>query len=74
MKRTITLAASAALAATLAGCVVAPVPYHGGGGPAVGVYVAPTYPIPAPGFAWTRHHVHGWGWRHPRHGWHRGWR
>jgi len=38
------------------------------------VYVAPTYPMPAVGFVWEFHQRYGWGWRHPQHGWHRGWR
>lgn len=38
------------------------------------VYVAPTYPAPAIGFVWEFHPRFGWGWRHPQHGWHRGWR
>ncbi len=64
-------AVAAALAvgvASLGACVVAPVGPHGGA-----VYVAPTYPIPAVGYVWKHHHHHGWGWRHPRKGWHRGW-
>ena len=72
----------AALCATvaLAGCVVAPVgvePVHGGRayGPTPGVvYVAPTYAMPGPGYAWQYHGRFGWGWRHPHNGWHRGWR
>lgn len=38
------------------------------------VYVAPTYPAPSMGFIWEFHPRHGWGWRHPQQGWHRGWR
>ena len=38
------------------------------------VYVAPSYPAPAVGFVWEFHSRYGWGWRHPHHGWHRGWR
>lgn len=38
------------------------------------VYVAPTYPAPQVGFVWAYHPRFGWGWRHPAHGWHRGWR
>lgn len=37
------------------------------------VYVAPAYPAPAVGFMWEFHPRFGWGWRHPQHGWHRGW-
>ncbi len=77
----------AAACATLAltGCVVAPVGYepaYGGqgyGGPAYAaqpatVYVAPTYAMPGPGYAWRHHSRHGWGWSHQSRGWHRGWR
>ena len=63
------------LASALTGCVVAAprgrVVYAA---PAGVVYVAPTYTIPAPGYAWGYHDYYGWGWRHPRYGWHRGWR
>jgi hypothetical protein len=38
------------------------------------IYIAPTYPAPAVGFVWEYHPKFGWGWRHPAHGWHRGWR
>jgi len=67
------LIASIALSATLAGCVVAPA------GPAyvapAGVaYIAPTYAMPGPGYVWAYHPRYGWGWHHPVHGWHRGWR
>lgn len=64
----------------LAGCVVAPVGYEPGyGGPVYTappgvVYVAPTYAIPGPGYVWQYHDRYGWGWHHPSHGWHRGWR
>ena len=69
----------------LSGCVVAPVGYepgygrqgHGGpvyAGPSGAVYVAPTYAMPGPGYAWRQHGRHGWGWNHPNRGWHRGWR
>ena len=62
------------LAATvLGGCVLAPVgPAYDA--PAGVAYVAPTYAIPAPGYVWGYHASFGWGWRHPRNGWHRGWR
>jgi long-subunit fatty acid transport protein len=68
--------------AALGGCVVAPYGYgtnpgHRGQGYATqpgAVYVAPTYALPAPGYAWQHHGRFGWGWRHPSHGWHRGWR
>lgn len=64
----------------LAGCIavpVAPAPPVAPVGVVVPpgvVYVAPTYAMPAPGFVWTYHAHYGWGWRHPRRGWHRGWR
>jgi len=72
------------LSLTLAACAQAPAPYA----PPVAVqpapvvmapppgvvYVAPTYPAPAVGFVWAYHPRFGWGWRHPEHGWHRGWR
>ena len=62
-------------AAALSGCVVAPVgppPASYGYG---AVYVPPPYyAIPAPGYVWLRHPHYGYGWRHPHHGWHRGWR
>lgn len=65
-----------ALVTSLAGCVITPVePYGYGPVAQVGVgYVAPTYANPAPGYVWARHGYHGWGWRHPHRGWHRGWR
>jgi len=59
----------------LSGCIVAPAPVAVA--PAVPpgvVYVAPTYAVPAPGYVWSYHARFGWGYRHPRHGWHRGWR
>lgn len=61
--------------AALGGCVVAPVGVEPAYGPPPGVvYVTPTYAMPAPGYVWQFHPQFGWGWRHPRHGWHRGWR
>lgn len=78
----IKVVALAALTAALAsGCVVAPL----GAGPVYNtqpdyaappgvVYVQPTYAVPAVGFVWAYHPRFGWGWRHPQHGWHRGWR
>ncbi|MEN9398202.1 MAG: hypothetical protein RLZ81_2732 [Pseudomonadota bacterium] len=66
--------------AALTGCVVAPVgvePAYGGpvyAAPPGVLYVAPTYVMPAPGYAWRFHARYGWGWHHPNHGWHRGWR
>lgn len=66
-------AAAAAMLAALAGCVVAPVGpgYHY---PDAAVHIGPTYASPGHGYVWLRHHRHGWGWQHPRRGWHRGWR
>jgi hypothetical protein len=66
------LLASMVLAAT-SGCVVAPA--RGGMvmSPAT-VYVEPTYPSPGVGYVWEVHPHYGWGWRHPAHGWHKGWR
>jgi hypothetical protein len=69
--------ASIALVATLGGCVVATAPGPGPypyAQPAGVAYVAPTYGIPGPGYSWRWHPHHGWGWWHPRYGWHRGWR
>jgi hypothetical protein len=79
-------AAMAAATAILSGCVVAPVPPRAAyvapvpvAPPAVYVapagvaYLAPTYAMPGPGYVWQYHPRYGWGWRHPVHGWHRGW-
>ncbi|MDD5273269.1 MAG: hypothetical protein PHU14_11170 [Methylovulum sp.] len=55
------------LALSLAGCVVDPPRVHPVG---VGVRVAPVYPRPAPGYIWRQHPRYGWGWHHPRMGWH----
>lgn len=59
---------------TTAGCVVAPA----GPGPVYVeppiVSVTPTYASPGIGFVWMRHPRYGYGWYHPQHGWHRGWR
>ena len=71
MKRTVRWAAIAAVGAALVGCVVAPVGPYGVEGPRGGVYVTPTYPMPAPGYVWSFHATYGWGWHHPRRGWHR---
>ena len=78
-KLSVTLGCAALLAAGLSGCVVAPVPvrpaYPVGYAPPPGVvYVQPTYAVPGPGYVWAYHPHYGWGWRHPDHGWHRGWR
>lgn len=63
-----------ALALASSGCVIAPLPP----GPMVvepqPVYVAPAYASPGVGWVWQFHSTYGWGWRHPHHGWHRGWR
>lgn len=73
------LAAVCATAA-LSGCVVTPVGYEPGyggqgyGAPSGVVYVAPTYAMPGPGYAWRYHGRYGWGWNHQSRGWHRGWR
>ena len=74
---TLTYVVAACAAAALTGCVVVPAngdPAYGYGAPAGAVYVAPTYAVPGVGYAWQYHANYGWGWRHPRHGWHRGWR
>jgi hypothetical protein len=82
---TLTYIAAVCTTAALSGCVVAPVgmePGYGGqryGGPVYAtppgvVYVAPTYAIPGPGYAWQFHSRFGWGWHHANLGWHRGWR
>ena len=66
---------AACAAAALSGCVVVPAhvaPAYAA--PAGVVYVAPTYAMPGVGYAWQYHARYGWGWRHPGHGWHRGWR
>ena len=75
---------SVCLMAASTGCVVAPAPHRpvvvAPAGPAVVIEpapvitVAPTYAMPAPGYVWVQHPRFGWGWRHPVHGWHRGWR
>jgi len=57
----------------LGGCVVAPTQPLYAAPPGV-VYVGPTYAIPGPGYVWAYHVHYGWGWYHPKYGWHRGWR
>lgn len=74
MKSIVRLAAIGAVGAALLGCVVAPVPPYGVEGARGFVHVAPVYPMPAPGYVWQVHATYGWGWHHPRYGWHRGWR
>ena len=67
------LLTGATLAVLLGGCVVEPVrPVHVA--PPGVVYIEPTYASPGPGYAWAYHGGYGWGWFHPNHGWHRGWR
>ncbi|MBW8832272.1 MAG: hypothetical protein JF606_23270 [Burkholderiales bacterium] len=68
-----TCGAIALVAVSLSGCIVAPVqPAYVA--PAGVVYMEPTYVSPGPGYAWAYHANFGWGWHHPRYGWHRGWR
>jgi hypothetical protein len=74
MKRLTPALAAVALSAALSGCIVAPPPPNGVVVPPGVVYVAPTYPAPAVGWRWAYHPQYGWGWNHPEHGWHRGWR
>lgn len=73
---TLSCVAAACAAVVLSGCVVVPAGaepgYYGAQGGVV--YVAPTYAVPGAGYAWQHHAQRGWGWRHPHHGWHRGWR
>jgi hypothetical protein len=60
--------------ASASGCIVAPLePRPIAVGPPR-VYMAPTYASPGVGWAWDSHPTYGYGWRHPDHGWHRGWR
>ena len=74
-----TAACAAMFAAVLSGCVIAPPVVRPAYGPVYVsppgvVYLAPTYAVPAPGYAWQYNTQFGWGWRHPDRGWHRGWR
>ena len=78
MMKAAVLGSIAIVAASLTGCVVAPLgpPYAGAAYPAPGyggevAYVAPAYPMPAPGYAWSYNASIGWGWHHPRRGWYR---
>lgn len=64
---------SLTLAVALAGCVVQPVEPVAVAPPGV-VYVAPVGVAPAPGYAWRYYPHRGWGWWHPRRGWHGEWR
>ena len=78
-------AAAAAVAALMSGCVVAPlgvrpvvirpayVQQEFAPPPGV-IFVQPTYAVPAVGYVWGYHPHYGWDYRHPQHGWHRGWR
>lgn len=59
------IAALAALTFSLSGCAVYGPP------PGEPVYIAPAYPMPAPGYVWIYGPGYGWGWRHPDRGWHR---
>ena len=52
----------------LAGCAAEPVTIRPTS------VVRPTYAIPGPGYLWRFHPNYGWGWYHPRFGWHLGWR
>lgn len=63
-KKTLALLLGAIVLSATSGCVVSPTP----------VYVAPTYVSPGIGWVWEFHTSYGWGWHHPQHGWHRGWR
>jgi hypothetical protein len=65
--------AAAVTAVALAGCVVAPARPLYAAPPHV-AYIAPSYAMPAPGYAWEYHARYGWGWHHPVRGWDRGWR
>ena len=65
--------ALAAALLSLSACVAVPA-RHGVVVEAAPVYVAPTYESPGVGWVWEYHPVYGWGWHHPVHGWHRGWR
>ena len=81
--RSLITLATLAIGASLTGCVVAPVPARPvvvNPGPVyvapapAPVYVAPAYASPGVGWVWIEHPRYGWGWHHPDHGWHRGWR
>ena len=71
--RLIALATAGLVVASLSGCIVAPVRPAYVAPPGV-VYVAPTYASPGEGWGWEYNARFGWGWHHPRYGWHRGWR
>ena len=70
--KTITFIGTAALAASLSGCVVAPIGPVGPvayGAPAGAVYIAPIGVAPGPGWGWAYRPYYGWGWHHARYGW-----
>ena len=84
MKKCLIVAAGLTMSVVLAGCIVAPPRVIGPRviAPAVPVgvvvppgvvYVEPSYAVPGPGYVWSHHPRYGWGYRHPRSGWHRGW-
>ena len=73
---------SVIVAASVAGCVVAPPPQPRYAPPPAPVgYVAPIPPpagvtvvapigvAPGPGWGWAYHPHYGWGWHHPGYGW-----
>jgi hypothetical protein len=68
MKRLLLALMAGATLVLSSGCIVAPAR------PGAAVYVEPTYVSPGPGWVWQFHGGYGWGWHHPHHGWHRGWR
>jgi hypothetical protein len=39
--------------------------------PIPGTTIKPTYASPGPGYIWRYEPQYGWGWFHPRFGWHR---
>lgn len=56
------------------GCTVIPGNGYVRPAPAYSVNVIrPLYPMPAPGYYWRAQPGYGWGWHHPRYGWHRHW-
>ncbi|MEX8520951.1 MAG: hypothetical protein AB3X44_20805 [Leptothrix sp. (in: b-proteobacteria)] len=72
MKKALFLVLVGVVLAATSGCVIAPRPYRAVEAPAP-VYVEPSYPSPGVGWLWEFHSTFGWGWHHPRFGWHRGW-
>ena len=75
MKKSLSIVVAGLALAAVSGCIVAPAPGYESGyaAPPGVVYVAPTYVSPGPGWGWQYHAQYGWGWHHPRYGWHRGW-